>query len=51
MPKGKNNKRARVLIVDDHPAVREALVLWIDMEPDLKVCGQAGDMAGTASGG
>jgi DNA-binding NarL/FixJ family response regulator len=36
---------ARVLIVDDHPAVREALVLRIATQPDLEVCGEAADAA------
>jgi DNA-binding NarL/FixJ family response regulator len=36
---------ARVLIVDDHPAVREALVIRISTQPDLKVCGEAADVA------
>lgn len=35
--------RARVLIVDDHPAVREALSIRISQAPDLEVCGQAED--------
>jgi DNA-binding NarL/FixJ family response regulator len=35
--------RARVLIVDDHPAVREALALRIGRQPDLCVCGEAPD--------
>jgi DNA-binding NarL/FixJ family response regulator len=35
--------RARVLIVDDHPAVREALGLRIAQTPDLEVCGQAAE--------
>jgi DNA-binding NarL/FixJ family response regulator len=34
---------ARVLIVDDHPAVREALALRIGRQPDLEVCGEACD--------
>jgi DNA-binding NarL/FixJ family response regulator len=38
-------KRARVLIVDDHPAVREALAMRIDGQPDLEVCGEAADMS------
>ena len=38
-------KRARVLIVDDHPAVREALALRIGRQPDLEVCGEAADTA------
>lgn len=37
---------ARVLIVDDHPAVREALAIRIAGESDLKVCGEAADLAG-----
>jgi DNA-binding NarL/FixJ family response regulator len=37
-------KRAKVLIVDDHPAVREGLALRIEGQPDLEVCGQASDV-------
>jgi DNA-binding NarL/FixJ family response regulator len=36
---------ARVLIVDDHPAVREALAIRIGQEADLEVCGEAADLA------
>jgi len=36
------NKRT-VLIVDDHPIVRQGLALLIDQEKDLEVCGQAED--------
>ena len=36
-------KRAKILIVDDHPAVREALTSRIDRQPDLQVCGEAAD--------
>jgi DNA-binding NarL/FixJ family response regulator len=32
---------ARILIVDDHPAVREALNIRCSREPDLIVCGEA----------
>jgi DNA-binding NarL/FixJ family response regulator len=35
----------RVLIVDDHPIVREGLAAIINREPDLEVCGQAGGLA------
>jgi DNA-binding NarL/FixJ family response regulator len=35
--------RARILIVDDHPVVRTGLRMLIDDEPDLIVCGEAGD--------
>lgn len=36
---------AKVLIVDDHPAVREGLAVRISSQPDLEVCGQAADTA------
>lgn len=39
------NSRAKVLIVDDHPAVREALALRIAQQPDMRVCGEACDIA------
>jgi DNA-binding NarL/FixJ family response regulator len=35
--------RIRILIVDDHPLVRESLKKIIDNEPDLVVCGEAED--------
>jgi DNA-binding NarL/FixJ family response regulator len=33
--------KRRVLVVDDHPIVRQGLSLLINGEPDLEVCGQA----------
>jgi DNA-binding NarL/FixJ family response regulator len=35
----------KILIVDDHPAIREALAIRISTQPDLEVCGEAGDIA------
>lgn len=35
--------RARIVIVDDHPVVRERLTALIAEEPDLEICGQAED--------
>ncbi|PQO25825.1 DNA-binding response regulator [Blastopirellula marina] len=32
---------SRILIVDDHPIVREGLAARIDGQPDLEVCGEA----------
>ena len=45
MRRKKTKKRNRVLIVDDHPAVREALSLRIGRQPDLEVCGEAADLS------
>ena len=36
---------ARILIVDDHPVVREGLAMRISKHPDLEVCGNAADVA------
>ena len=36
--------KARILVVDDHPIVRQGLSLLMDRQPDLIVCGEAGDM-------
>ena len=33
--------RRRVMIVDDHPVVRQGIKLMIDAEPDLVICGEA----------
>jgi DNA-binding NarL/FixJ family response regulator len=45
MRRKKPENRARVLIVDDHPAVREALALRVERQSDLEVCGEAADMS------
>ena len=34
----------RILIVDDHPAVREGLAVRISSQADLEVCGEVGEM-------
>jgi DNA-binding NarL/FixJ family response regulator len=39
----KTPKRKRILIVDDHPLVRERLAEIINRESDLTVCGEAED--------
>jgi DNA-binding NarL/FixJ family response regulator len=35
--------RARILLVDDHPVMREGFAQLINLEKDLEVCGQAED--------
>jgi DNA-binding NarL/FixJ family response regulator len=37
---------AKVLIVDDHPVVRDGLAAQLVTESDLELCGQAEDVAG-----
>jgi DNA-binding NarL/FixJ family response regulator len=41
-----NKKKTQVLIVDDHPVVRDGLTTIINHERDMNVCGQADDAAG-----
>jgi len=41
----KQSSLTKVLIVDDHPVVREGLAMLIDRQPDLEVCGEASDIA------
>jgi DNA-binding NarL/FixJ family response regulator len=45
MSERKSKKRTQILIVDDHPAVREALAIRVGRQRDLEVCGEAGDMS------
>ena len=39
----KTRNKARILIVDDHPIVRQGIIQMIDPEADLIVCGEAED--------
>lgn len=43
MGDNQKDKRATILIVDDHPAIRESLAAWINRQSDLRVCGEAAD--------
>lgn len=38
--------KKRVLIVDDHPLLRDGLAKVLNQQPDLVVCGEAGDARG-----
>jgi DNA-binding NarL/FixJ family response regulator len=44
MSQKKKKNQTRVLIVDDHPAVREALAGRIGRQADMEVCGEAADV-------
>jgi DNA-binding NarL/FixJ family response regulator len=35
--------KIKVLLVDDHPLVREGLVNLINQQPDMEICGEAGN--------
>jgi DNA-binding NarL/FixJ family response regulator len=35
------SKKKRILLVDDHPLIREGLTQWINRAGDLEVCGEA----------
>lgn len=39
----RDERKIRILIVDDHPIVRDGLALMMSGQPDLEVCGQAGN--------
>lgn len=41
--KESKTRKTRIVIVDDHPLVRERLAELIHREPDLEVCGEAED--------
>ena len=49
-PAGTVARKSRVLVVDDHPLVREGLANLINAQPDLVVCGQAEDSAQAMAG-
>jgi DNA-binding NarL/FixJ family response regulator len=39
-------KKSRILVVDDHPIVRQGLAMLINQEADLLVCGEAEEATG-----
>jgi DNA-binding NarL/FixJ family response regulator len=40
-------KKSRILVVDDHPMMRDSLIQLIEQQDDLICCGQAGSVAET----
>ena len=45
-PSAANGRKRRVLIVDDHPLLRDGLARVINQQADLVVCGEAADARG-----
>lgn len=45
MPKRTREAKKRVFLVEDHAILRECLKLFIEQEPDMEVCGEAGNAA------
>src|ERR1700720_2964741 len=45
-PQNQAVTKRRILVVDDHPIVRQGLALLINREPDLVVCGEAEEAMG-----
>jgi DNA-binding NarL/FixJ family response regulator len=46
MPTQKNKTKKRILLVDDHPLLREGIAQLINEQSDLWVCGEAADRPG-----
>lgn len=46
----KTNRPSQVFLVDDHPMVREHLAHLIDQQPDMRICGEAVDLAQALEG-
>ena len=42
--KNNENRKTRILVVDDHPIVRQGIVMLINREPDLHACCEATDV-------
>jgi DNA-binding NarL/FixJ family response regulator len=38
------NRKARIIIVDDHPIVRQGVAMLINQEPEMQACCEAGDI-------
>lgn len=39
------NRKAKIIIVDDHPVVRQGVAMLINQEPEMQACCEAGDIA------
>src|SRR5207237_6304374 len=39
-PTGKRSVRTRIFVLDEHPLVREGIINYLNLQPDLAVCGE-----------
>lgn len=44
-PQTASKSKASILVVDDHPIFREGVVQLVNRQPDMMVCGEAGNVA------
>lgn len=40
------SRKSKILVVDDHPILRQGLALFINREPDMTICGEAEEANG-----
>ena len=46
-PAGKRSVRTRILVLDEHPLLREGIINYLKLQPDLAVCGEADNIRDT----
>jgi DNA-binding NarL/FixJ family response regulator len=44
---GKRSVRTRILVLDEHPLLREGIINYLNLQPDLAVCGEADNIRDT----
>lgn len=42
VPPGRHPVKTRILVVDEHPLLRHGIIAFINCQPDIVVCGEAG---------
>jgi hypothetical protein len=47
-PQGKNPLRTRILVLEEHPLLRDGIADFLNAQPDLLVCGAAANIRGQA---
>lgn len=46
-PTGKKSVKTRIFVLDEHPLLREGIINYLDLQPDLIVCGEADNIRDT----